>query len=112
MRIGTPALICGGIGLEPLVLVAASRVWVWEGSAVFRGGGRGASSTSRPAEAISGRFARQCLGCEAAFSVVEKTGRRVMRADERVIAIGEHGNSARRGVHIVGPDVIMTLDES
>ena len=48
----------------------------------------------------------------AAFSVVEKTGRRVMRADERVIAIGEHGNSARRGVHIVGPDVIMTLDES
>ena len=34
-------------------------------------GGRGASSTPRPAGAISDRFVRQCLGCEAAFSVVE-----------------------------------------
>jgi|EP01047_Picozoa_sp_COSAG01_P068728 hypothetical protein len=46
----------------------------------------------------------------AAFSVVEASGQRVMRADERTIAIGEHGNSARRDVHIVGPDV--TLDDS
>ena len=43
----------------------------------------------------------------AAFSVVEESGRRVMRADERVIAIGEHANTARRSVHIVGPDVSL-----
>ena len=54
---------------------------------------------------------RVCLTLQfsvaAAFSVVEESGRRVMRADERVIAIGEHGNSARRRVRIVGADVVL-----